>query len=221
MRMLALAVVFSSVLLAPVFADGTKTDPAHHPAAKVELPPPQQSAVVSIERGVRVWRPITQPAEGEASYYPQQQAAGYAPGQVGYPAYGGGGIYSGFGNGVGTNGVRDEHTRYGSPLGLSKDKKVVAPMSDGKPAGHGGKGMEHGGKPVVMRGGHYGMPMAHGGKPMMMGPKPVYGGRPMMPAPKMVMRMPQRAPAMKAAAPMRTAHGAGGMRGGRKGGGHR
>ena len=107
-------------------ADGDRTHAGQHTA----LPPPQPSVVVSLEHGVRVWRPVTDSAE-EYDSQPGYQGGGVEPRQMavpnlrgapagydGYGVYGGIGGYGGFGFNRGyAVQRRNAGGRFGVPVG--------------------------------------------------------------------------------------------------------
>ncbi len=76
MRRAALSLALAALYAIPALADG---EPAGRRHTGLKLPPPQSSVVVSIERGVRVWRPVT------AAYAAINVPDAYAPD---YPSYG-------------------------------------------------------------------------------------------------------------------------------------
>lgn len=90
MRRAAPSLALAALSAIPALADGESSIRVH---SGLTLPPPQPSVVVTIERGVRVWRPVT--AAYAAIHDPdalEPEAA--APS---YPAYGAYGSGSGFG----------------------------------------------------------------------------------------------------------------------------
>ncbi len=87
MRFLPVAAVIASFMALPALADGG--------SGRVELPPPQPSVVVKIERGVRVWRPVTYPSIPEtSSVMPASVASDDAPSPRIYGGGGGVGLYN-------------------------------------------------------------------------------------------------------------------------------
>jgi hypothetical protein len=106
--------------------------PARNTSSGPALPPPQPSVVVTVERGVRVWRPTGQVVEIAAPASPPQvvyaQPAAVAPYTYGAGGYGA--IDIG-GDGFGAHGNRfDKHGRRGSvPYYPSRSTQVT-------PAGH-------------------------------------------------------------------------------------
>ena len=116
--MLSLSVV--GFTLTPALADGNKVE---HKASGVAMPAPQSSVAVSLERGVRVWRPVT--SEGSEGYAPQTASTGttetpqYAAtnnSTGGYGTYGNYGSYGTYGsNGAfGSRGANRSAARLGS-----------------------------------------------------------------------------------------------------------
>ena len=97
-------------------ADGARTK-------GVALPAPQPSVAVTVERGVRVWRPLG--TDGGVAYYPQSASlnSGSEP-QVQYVtpnSYGATGIYGGFGG----FGHGQKHERRNGVSGFSKHVNVT------------------------------------------------------------------------------------------------
>jgi len=119
MRRAALTLLLASLLTIPALADGELTPKRR---AHNGLPPPQPGVVVTMERGVRVWRPVTAASDaiGAAEAYPQSTATG------GYdPAYGGkGGFGYGwgypYGYGYGYGMWRHHERRYPDGPGLAR-----------------------------------------------------------------------------------------------------
>ena len=122
MRSFTLALVFASVAFVPAIADGMKNleHDQHAGSTKDDGQPewPTPQVQVTVERGVRVWRPV-QPAEDNGD---QQQAQPYyysqpSSAQPSYnqPAlgYGGGGAFGGI---SGTNAIGSD-VRNGAPAG--------------------------------------------------------------------------------------------------------
>ena len=100
--MLRLLVSMSMVFLVSgsVLADGVER--TSRKTAAVSLPAAQPSVAVTVERGVRVWRPLGTDG-GVETGYPQFVTLGPAGGTIAVPVYGGGagGLFTGFGGGYG------------------------------------------------------------------------------------------------------------------------
>jgi hypothetical protein len=102
MRLLVTTVAIFVAATGAVSADGMSK--ANVSAAKAGLPAPQPSVAVSMERGVRVWRPVIDAyVAGDRTSYPVYSAPVGDAGQgAAYGAYGYGGAY-GLSGGFGTN----------------------------------------------------------------------------------------------------------------------
>jgi hypothetical protein len=110
MRSLLFLVAVMSLALGGI---SVRADGGAYPAHATALPPPQPSVVVSLERGVRVWRPITD-SDGYGS---QPVSLGvvetprFIDTPVGFGGYSGYGVYGGYG-------ARGKHhERYGALRG--------------------------------------------------------------------------------------------------------
>ena len=175
MRTLALVVLLTSVALTPALADGER---AAKPQAKVELPTPQQSVVVTVERGVRVWRPVI--GNFGAGDYPQ--AADYSRGTAGpYASNGysngyapGNGYGSGYGYGYGGFFANNRHDRrFGvSSFPQRAPRFAMGPVVNRPMMGHQPVNVVFFVKPMMHPGPMGHGPMGHGG--------PGHGGGPMM-----------------------------------------
>ncbi len=104
MRFLSFLAVMATVLAMPARADGG--------SGRVELPPPQPSVVVKIEKGVRVWRPITFPTGADTT---AEVPASVASAEAASPIYygGGGGLYNPYYAYGFKHGHRDRHHPHG------------------------------------------------------------------------------------------------------------
>jgi hypothetical protein len=98
MRSLRFLVAVISLALGGI---SVRADGGAYPAHATALPPAQPSVVVSLERGVRVWRPITD-SEGYYGSQPVSQGVVEAPrfteAPVGFGGYSGYGVYGGYGD---------------------------------------------------------------------------------------------------------------------------
>ena len=210
--MLSLSVV--GFTLTPALADGTRVE---QKASGVAMPAPQSSVAVSLERGVRVWRPVT--SEGSEGYAPQTASTGttetpqYAATNNSTGGYGTSGTFGS--NGIyGSNGSRGSRGSFGSAARISSLNGKHARGSNG------GHEMVRGnvGRVNIIQHGQYGrsvmrpmptrmvvnvrMPAPHG--TMAMGRGGMRGG----------MGGVHHGPVMKAMAPMNGPRGnGGGMKG--------
>ena len=149
-----LSVSFLGFAASLVQADGAKKK-------SVELPAPQPSVVVTVERGVRVWRPLGTDAGG--GYYPQSVSAnsGSEP-QVQYVtpnSYGGYGVTGSYGGFGGFGFARRYERRNGAGLGFGSKhvnlniKGLPSRHHGPKMSGYGGRhqgGVKNGGGPKHM-----------------------------------------------------------------------
>lgn len=100
MRRTAFSLALAVLSAFPALADG---EPAGRERSGLTLPPHQSNVIVSIERGVRVWRPVT-PAylavNNPDAYAPDYEAVTPSYSSYGTNGYDGGQGY-GYGNGYG------------------------------------------------------------------------------------------------------------------------
>lgn len=137
-----------SVLLLGFAAKLAQADGEAVKANRVALPAPQSSVAVTVERGVRVWRPLGTDASG-AAYYPQSASvsSGSNP-SVQYVtpnSYGVTGVYGG----ISGFGQARKHERRNGVSGFSKHVNVTIKGWPSHP---------HGPKKIAHFGGHH-----HGG----------------------------------------------------------
>lgn len=182
MRRVALCLALAALSAIPARADGD--------TSQVKLPPHQSSVVVSVERGVRVWRPVTATyavgdQENEAPEG-NSAAAAYAPSYgTGGSGFGWGLPYGyGYGAGYGHNNGRKHDRAYGMNPFVAQHPALARFRHDGKVHGKvhpslsihvnfgrpvakaGPRGVRgHGGGPgkLAMNGRHSSAPM--GGRP--------------------------------------------------------
>lgn len=132
----------------PALADGDSVK-----ERKVALPAPQPSVVVTVERGVRVWRPLGTTGGVEAgSVWPARATQSYSEGYA-LPSYGAPvvGIAGGFG---GYGGYGSRHGWHGKKNWRGHD------FVQGKAAGAWGHVGGH--KRMAYAGRHGGKPRGHG-----------------------------------------------------------
>lgn len=130
-------------------------------ANRVALPAPQTSVAVTVERGVRVWRPLGTDPSGEA-YYPQTASvnSGSEP-RVQYVTPNSYGITGGYGGFGGFGNAKQHDRRNGVSFGsrqFSGSKHVNITIKGWAPRSHGPMKMGHFG------GRHHGG-MSNGGGP--------------------------------------------------------
>jgi hypothetical protein len=113
---------------------GHRVPQAHSEKNDVGVPQNQSSVVISVERGVRVWRPIVEATGDEARVFVREPQSYSADTQSnGNGTYNGGGYGGGFvGGGFGNGGGVAQNDKYANFVGAGGGQGIVRDNRDGK-----------------------------------------------------------------------------------------